>query len=90
MNLSDMAEVAAHELWKTNPKRRVEYTVAKGMKVRGDFELLKIVIENLLNNAWKFTSKTKNAHIEFGTLPTQEPKSRREDRLFRQGQRRRF
>jgi PAS domain S-box-containing protein len=48
--------------------RKVKFSVADNIQVQGDNQLLKIVMENLLNNAWKFTSKRKNTKIEFGVL----------------------
>lgn len=49
-----------------NPSRHVEARLAQGVEVKGDPDLLNIVIENLISNAWKYTSKTENAIIEFG------------------------
>jgi signal transduction histidine kinase len=40
--------------------------VAPGLKARGDATLLRVVLENLLGNAWKYTSRTKQPRIEFG------------------------
>jgi light-regulated signal transduction histidine kinase (bacteriophytochrome) len=44
----------------------VEVAIADGITVSGDLRLLRIVLENLLGNAWKFTSKKTGARIEFG------------------------
>jgi PAS domain S-box-containing protein len=67
VNLSALAEVAAYELKKTAPLRRVEFMIADGIKARGDISLLRSVLENLLNNAWKFSAKQPSATIEFGS-----------------------
>jgi light-regulated signal transduction histidine kinase (bacteriophytochrome) len=46
----------------------VEVRIAEGLSTDGDESLITILLTNLLGNAWKFTSKTANARIEFGTL----------------------
>ena len=48
------------------PGRRVDITVEDVPPVRGDPKLLRIMLDNLLGNAWKYTGKTEAAHIEFG------------------------
>jgi PAS domain S-box-containing protein len=68
VNLSNMAEVVAYELGKTSPEREMEWAITRDMKVQADFNLLRIVVENLLNNAWKFTAGTDKARIEFNTM----------------------
>ena len=49
------------------PTRVAEFAVAEGVVVQGDQGLLRIVLENLLSNAWKFTSRQERTHIEFGS-----------------------
>ena len=66
VNLSLLAEELAHGLRRTEPERRAEFTIAPGMTARGDMRLMRIALENLLNNAWKFTRERPDAHIEFG------------------------
>jgi signal transduction histidine kinase len=66
VDLSAMARDIAEGLGKTQPERNVEFAIAEGLKVSGDERLLRIVMDNLLGNAWKFTSKKKKARIEFG------------------------
>jgi PAS domain S-box-containing protein len=68
VNLSEITEVTTHEIRKKQPERRVEFVIAPGIKVRGDMDMLRIVIENLLDNAWKFTDRHPTAKIEFGTV----------------------
>ena len=66
----DMARVAndiVRGLRERSPERNVSIVVADGMAVEGDSALVRIALENLLWNAWKFTSKTPNARIEFGS-----------------------
>jgi light-regulated signal transduction histidine kinase (bacteriophytochrome) len=50
------------------PNRSVEVIVAPGLKVNADENLIRIVLENLLGNAWKFTRKKPQAKIEFGCM----------------------
>ena len=50
-----------------DPDRRVQVVIEPGMKARGDGPLLHTVLENLLDNAWKYTSKRPDACIEVGT-----------------------
>lgn len=49
-----------------NPARSVDLSIPESMVVRGDFGLLRIVLENLLSNAWKYSSKGKKTSIEVG------------------------
>ena len=67
VNLSELAESVATELQTTDPNRFVKFSITPGIQVMGDQRLLRIVLENLLGNAWKFTSKIKKPEIEFGT-----------------------
>ena len=66
VDLTRMAEEIFGFLRSTNSDRQVEVVVAPGLKARGDERLLRIALENLVGNAWKFTSKTPGARIEFG------------------------
>ncbi|PKP30197.1 MAG: hypothetical protein CVT99_14300 [Bacteroidetes bacterium HGW-Bacteroidetes-16] len=68
VHLSEMVQEIANELHENQPERKVEFIVQQGIKVRGDEHLLRIVLVNMLGNAWKFTSKHLNARIEFGML----------------------
>ena len=65
-DLSALVNTVAAEIRRAQPDRRVELQVAEGLKVNGDCGLLRIALENLLGNAWKFTSKKPSAHVEFG------------------------
>jgi len=80
VNLSDTVRVIAHELTQSQPERTVEFVIAERVSANGDPDMLRIVLENLLNNAWKFTSKHLAARIEFGVLNcvemTEDSKSR--------------
>jgi PAS domain S-box-containing protein len=67
VDLSDMAQQIAAELKQSEPQREVSFDIAEGLKVEGDSVLLRVVLDNLLRNAWKYTSKHPKAKIEFGT-----------------------
>lgn len=66
VNLTAIAEDIVAELKGMQPERNVEFIIEQNIKAYGDSRLLRIVLENLLSNAWKFTSKHKSAKIEFG------------------------
>ncbi len=68
VDLSSLARDVAAELRRGDPERKVEMVVRDGPKAKGDERLLRVVVENLLGNAWKFTSKNEGAaRIEFGS-----------------------
>lgn len=66
IDLSAIAQQIASELAKGEPGRTVEFSIAPGVSANGDERLLRLVMDNLLRNAWKFTSKKPDARIEFG------------------------
>jgi len=66
--LSDLVSAIATELRTLEPARSVEFLVQPEVRVYADPALVRIALENLLRNAWKFTSKKPSARIEFGTL----------------------
>ena len=66
IDLSVIAGSVAHELQRAQPERRVEFVIAPGITAIGDGSLVRVALENLLGNAWKFTSKQPAARIEFG------------------------
>jgi light-regulated signal transduction histidine kinase (bacteriophytochrome) len=61
-----IARAVAEELQKTEPGRQVEFRIEDGLLAWIDSHLFRITLENLLGNAWKFTSKRQFACIEFG------------------------
>ena len=65
VNLSEMAERIAARLNENNLGSAVECVIAKDMTAYGDPELLNIVLEHLLGNAWKFTANVPAPHVEF-------------------------
>jgi len=66
VNLSAIAGNLADKLRQFNPARQVEFIIQESVHAQGDFGLLEIVLDNLLSNSWKFTSKHDTARIEFG------------------------
>jgi light-regulated signal transduction histidine kinase (bacteriophytochrome) len=68
VNLSVIAGIITSDLGKLDPKRKVTWNIQPGIMVNADPVLIKNVMENLLVNAWKFTSKHASASIEVGTL----------------------
>ncbi len=72
VDLSSLAgEIAVH-LKAEAPGREVQFEVAPGIKVQGDPGLLRIALENLLSNSWKYTARTPRPRIEFGVQKAQE------------------
>jgi len=68
VDLSALARQIAAALQNAQPERQVEFVIAPGLIAECDPRLLRIALENLLDNAWKFTSKHPHARIEFGAM----------------------
>lgn len=66
VDLSSMAEKIASELRSESNNRSVEFDIMSGITGYGDTALLQAALENLLGNAWKYTSHHERARIEFG------------------------
>ena len=67
VDLSSLAGKVAESLIQAHPGRKVQISIAPGMKVHGDSGLIRILLENLIGNAWKFTSRISEATIEVGS-----------------------
>jgi PAS domain S-box-containing protein len=68
VNLSNIAKSITDELRKSQPQRIVNIKIADSLDESADPRLMRIVLENLLGNAWKFTGKNEPAEIEFGLI----------------------
>ena len=66
IDLSALAREIAADLHQAHPERQTDLVIAEGAVAAGDARLLRVVMENLLGNAWKFTAKQACARIEFG------------------------
>ena len=73
VDLSKIAREISADLMARNPSRQVTWVIEDDLQARCDASLARIVLENLLGNAWKFTSKTANATIEFRGVPDSAP-----------------
>src|SRR2546422_3528239 len=65
VDLSGMARDIAAELEGATPERKVEFAIAPGLQARGDARLLRVVLDNLLRNSWKYTAKQPAPRVEF-------------------------
>ncbi len=65
IDLSALASEIAGQLQETQPERKVKFAIDKELTASGDPQLLRVLLENLLGNAWKFTGKQPKARIEF-------------------------
>ena len=65
VNLSQLAAYVADDLRRQEPEREVRIDIEPGLLVQGDPTLLRVVIENLLDNAWKYSAKAAQPHIVF-------------------------
>ncbi len=65
INLSDLVSDIAGELQRHDRERAVEFVIEDGLWVCADSHLMRVALQNLVNNAWKYTSKQAVARIEF-------------------------
>ncbi len=68
VDLSALAREVCDNLKKAQPEREAEIIIEEGLTAKADGRLLRIVLENLIGNAWKFTSKKERAEIEMGDM----------------------
>jgi len=67
VDLSALARAVGEELQRKEPERRVSLLIQEGLVAGADRQLLRILLDNLLGNAWKFTAGTGETRIAFGT-----------------------
>lgn len=68
ISLSNIVETVVNELYQAEPDRKIDVTVAEDIVTYGDSGLIHIALSNLIGNAWKYSSKTPDSHIEFGMM----------------------
>jgi signal transduction histidine kinase len=66
VDLSGLARAALEELRRSEPGRQVDVSIAEGLVADADPRLLRVALDNLLGNAWKFSSRTEGARIDVG------------------------
>jgi signal transduction histidine kinase len=74
VDLNTLAQATLAELRQTQPKRQIEFVIEEGLAAQGDPQLLRVVMENLLANAWKYTGKQPEARVEVGALRQEDGK----------------
>jgi light-regulated signal transduction histidine kinase (bacteriophytochrome) len=66
VDFSKLAREIVNDMQLAEPARMVVFEITPDVTAHGDYQLLKVVLENLLGNAWKFTKMSNEARIEFG------------------------
>ena len=69
VDLSAMAYALSEHLRSQQPGQKSEWRLQNGLRATGDARLIQVALENLLSNAWKYSSKTEKSVIEFGAMP---------------------
>jgi light-regulated signal transduction histidine kinase (bacteriophytochrome) len=72
VDLSTLAAAIVQDLREAQPDREVTVKITHGMTIEADLALIRIALENLLSNAWKFTARTPAAEIEVGTAGSED------------------
>jgi signal transduction histidine kinase len=75
VDLSALATGIIDELRRSEPEREVEFVTEEGILAFADSNLVTVALENLISNAWKFTSREEKARIEFGSVPRGEKRA---------------
>jgi PAS domain S-box-containing protein len=75
IDLSALARELATALARAEPRRAVDFVIRDGLAIEGDVQLVRVMIQNLLDNAWKFTARHPHATIEVGMAPPGEAPS---------------
>jgi two-component system NtrC family sensor kinase len=65
-DLSAIARAVCTTLQAREPERRIELTIRDNLIAEADGRLMRVVLDNLIGNAWKFTARAEDARIEFG------------------------
>jgi len=68
VDLSAMARDIVVDIQRAAPDRPVEFAITPGLEAQGDSRLLRVVLDNLLRNGWKYSSKRPQARVEFNAL----------------------
>ena len=72
VDLSALADTVATELQQSQPDRQAEFIISPGLIAKGDTHLIRLALENLIGNAWKFTRKRPSTRIEFSCIKDSE------------------
>jgi light-regulated signal transduction histidine kinase (bacteriophytochrome) len=67
IDLSRLARLIFDEMRAADPERAIRFTAADDIRANADPRLMRIALENLIGNAWKYTSRTEDPAIEFGS-----------------------
>jgi len=73
VNLSGLASEVAENLQRSQPNRKADFVIRENVTEWADYGFMKQVVQNLFENAWKFTSTRQRPRIEFGIVDGQEP-----------------
>jgi len=72
VDLSQLARDILEKMQLQEPERRMNYTISDGLRASADEKLMRTALENLLGNAWKYTSKKDDPFIEMGSIIKEE------------------
>ncbi len=69
VDLTELVRAVTQELREREPTRQVTLSIEEALRVDADPRMLRILLDNLLGNAWKFSSRTAEAHVSVGRTP---------------------